>query len=219
MEKTITVKGTGKATAKPDLVVLSMNLESRDREYKKAMDMASDNIGHLNKTLEKAGFEKDSVITTDFNVHTEYENIRDKDGSYKNIFKGYVVMHSLKTEFDFDSELLTRALSAIGTCLAHPQLSIAFTIKDPTEINEELLRSASENAKRRAEVLSEASGVKLGELVAIDYNMGKPNVYSNTRYNVADEALGAPMLMAKSISIQPDDIKLTDTVTFVWKIE
>lgn len=44
MSKTITVKGVGKVSASPDLVVLSMVLESQDLIYEKAMDNAAQNI-------------------------------------------------------------------------------------------------------------------------------------------------------------------------------
>ena len=41
MARTITVKGIGKASAKPDYVVLSMTLESKHKDYDKAMDMVA----------------------------------------------------------------------------------------------------------------------------------------------------------------------------------
>ena len=43
-------------------------------------------------------------------------------------------------------------------------------MKDATAINEEMLRSATANAKKKAEILCEASGVTMGDLIAIDYN-------------------------------------------------
>lgn len=51
MARTITVKGIGKASAKPDYVVFSMTLESKHKDYDKAMDMAADHIQQLNETL------------------------------------------------------------------------------------------------------------------------------------------------------------------------
>ena len=42
MARTITVKGIGKVSAKPDYVVFSMTLESKHKDYDKAMDMAAD---------------------------------------------------------------------------------------------------------------------------------------------------------------------------------
>jgi Uncharacterized conserved protein len=217
MTKTITVKGIGKVSAKPDLVVLSMNLDSQAMKYDRAMRIAEESIALLTNTLVSAGFEKDDIKTTSFDVRTEYNNERQTDGSYKRVFDGYMVSHSLKVEFDFDSERLSKAVSVIGSCVAAPQLSVQFTVKDPTAINEELLKAATNNAHRKAEILCEAAGKKLGELLSIDYNWGEVSVYSRTSYNIAEDCMAAPM-MAKSIEFEPDDIDLSDTATFVWEI-
>ena len=220
MAKTITVKGVGKVSASPDLVVLSMALESQNLIYEKAMDNAAQNIEQLNTALEAVGFEKNSVKTTNFNVRTDYEYKRTRNGDNERVFNGYVVKHNLKLEFDFDSKRLAKTLSVVGSCLAHPQLTISFTVKDPTAIKEEMLRLAVENAKRKAEILCDAAGKQLGELLSIDYNWGELSIYSDTRYDMEDNCLAAPM-MAKcaEIDIEPDDIDVSDTVTFVWEIK
>lgn len=218
MNKTITVKGIGNASARPDYVVISMALESTDKEYSKAMEHAAENITLLTETLVATGFEKEALKTTNFNVRTDYDSIRKKDGSYESVFRGYVVSHNLKIEFDFKADQLSKALSAIGSCTAHPQMSIAFTVKDPTAINEEMLRAATMNARRKAKILCEVSGKKLGDLLSIDYNWGELNIFSNTRYDMAEECMAAPMMMAKSIDFEPDDIDVSDTATFVWEI-
>ena len=158
MARTITVKGIGKASAKPDYVVLSMTLEAKHKDYQSAMDMAAEQIQYINDTLTAIGFEKSSVKTTNFNVRTDYDRIKDRYGNYESVFRGYEVTHYLKLAFDFDMGRLSRTLSAIAGCLSHPQLSIAFTVKDATAINEEMLRSATINAKRKAEILCDASG-------------------------------------------------------------
>ena len=48
MARTITVKGIGRATAKPDYVVLSMTLEAKHKDYQKAMDLAAEQIQYIN---------------------------------------------------------------------------------------------------------------------------------------------------------------------------
>lgn len=217
MARTITVKGIGKASAKPDYVVLSMTLESNHMDYDKAMDMAASHIQHLNETFAAIGFEKGSVKTTNFNVRTDYDRVKDRNGNYKSVFNGYEVTHNLKLSFDFDMGRLSQALAAIAGCLSHPQLSVAFTVKDATAINEEMLRSATVNAKRKAEILCEASGVTMGDLIAIDYNWGELDIYSHTRYDCCEDSM--PMIGCKSIDIEPDDIDVSDTATFVWEIK
>ena len=88
MTKTITVKGVGNVSVKPDLIVVSMKLATEDREYDKTMELAAQRISLINDSLETIGFEKNSVKTTDFNVCTNYESVKDKSGNYKSVFKG-----------------------------------------------------------------------------------------------------------------------------------
>lgn len=215
--RTITVKGVGNVTVKPDFIVVSMKLKTEAKEYDRAMELASEKIEQLNKSLENIGFEKSAVKTTNFNVQTAYENVKDVDGRYKSVFNGYVCNHNLKVEFDLDMAKLSKVLSTISVCLAKPEFSIAFTIKDSTIVKNELLKSAVQNAKQKAEILCLASGVKLGELTSIEYNWGDINVYSNTDYRVDRCMMKASSNLA-NIDIEPDDINVNDSATFVWEI-
>lgn len=216
--KTITVKGTGNVSVKPDLIVLSLSLRSIDKDYEKVMALAATKIAELNNSLEKIGFEKESVKTTDFNVDTDYDSKKDRNGNYYRVFNGYVVRHRLKVSFDFDTKVLSKALGAIASCLAEPELSVNFTVKDSSAVNEELLKSAAENAKKKAEILCAASGVTLGDLVNIDYNWGEINLYSDTRYAMEQDCMMKSCASAMDIDIDPDDIDVSDTVTFIWQI-
>ena len=219
MPRTITVKGMGNVKTAPDYVVVSMNLEAQGMEYEETMEQAAQQIDYLNTSLEAVGFEKKSVKTTNFNVRTAYESVKDQNGNYKSIFNGYVCSHRLKVEFDFDTKRLAQTLSAISKSLAKPELSIAFTVKDPSAINKELLRSATINAREKAEVLCEASDVELGDLLTIDYNWGELNIVSRTDYMLEERVMAMPMRAMADMDIQPDDIDVSDTATFVWEIK
>lgn len=217
MTRTITVKGIGKVSAKSDYVVLSMSLQAHHMNYEKTMDEATEQFEQLKKSLVSVGFDKESINTKSFDVRVDQNQVKDKNGNYKYVFNGYIVSHTLKVEFDFDSKMLSYALNAVATCLANPQLTIAFTVKNATAINEMMLRSATVNAKRKAEILCEASNVKMGQLLSIDYNWGELNIYSKTRYDMDEDCM--PMVsMSKLIDIEPDDIDVSDTATFVWEI-
>lgn len=217
MTRTITVKGIGKVSAKSDYVVLSMSLQAHHMNYEKTMDEATEQFEQLKKSLVSVGFDEESIKTKSFDVRIDQKRVEDKNGNYKYVFNGYIVSHTLKVEFDFDSKMLSYALNAVATCLANPQLTIAFTVKDSTVINEQMLRSATVNAKRKAEILCEASNVKMGQLFSIDYNWGELNIYSKTRYDMDEDCM--PMVsMSKLIDIEPDDIDVSDTATFVWEI-
>lgn len=124
MARVITVKRIGKASARPDQVVISMSLHMRDNNYDRAMDLAGQHIQRLTETLCAIGFEKNDLKTASFNVHTDYQNVKDRNGKYNRVFNGYVADHSLKLEFDFEMQRLSKALSAIAGCLSNPDLSI-----------------------------------------------------------------------------------------------
>lgn len=218
MTRTITIKGVGKLSLKPDQVVVSLTLNATDKNYDKTMDTAAKHLEQLRGALVGIGFTKDDLKTTNFNVNTEYESERDKNGNYKRIFIGYSVTHQLKLEFDFDSQRLSQTLGAIAGCIAEPELNVQFTVKDKKSVDAALLENACVNAKAKAGILAKASGVTLGDLISIDYNWGELHLFSQTQYDMEDNCMRMASAAPTSIEIKPDDIDISDSVTFVWEI-
>lgn len=214
--RTITVKGIGAVSVKPDLIVLRLSMETAEYEYDAAMKAAAEKIDFLNKALEAAGFEKKSAKTADFRVRADYDRLNDGKGNYTSVFMGYKCRHELKIEFDFDTKRLAKALSEISECIAKPEISIDFTVKDSSAVSGELLKAAAKNAREKAEILCAASGAKLGELLSIDYNWGELHLYSATDYDVEDKCM--MLSAADDMDIEPEEIKARDTATFAWEI-
>ena len=218
--RTITVKGTGNVSARPDYIILTLKIEALSETYDFAMSEAAERIEKMQGAAVRVGYHKEDLKTTSFDVQTRYENVKDRQGNYKREFAGYACTYRLKLAFDFDSKQLAKVISAIADCGAQPELSIAFTVKNPARVSEELLISATENAKTKAEILCKASGNALGQLLNIDYNWGELNVFSRTSYDVED-CIQPLMAMSKCAApeIEPDDIDVTDTVAFTWEIQ
>lgn len=217
MSRLITVKGMGNVRVKPDVVVLSMELVSHRFEYEDTMELATATVSQLTTAIVGAGFKQEDVKTTNFNVRTSYESYRDADGNYKSKFDGYVCEQGLKLEFSFDMALLAAVLNAVAESGMEPRLEIEFSVKDQNAVSEELLMSATQNARAKAEILAKASAVSLGDLLSIDYNWGEIHLYSPTRYNMHERQLLSEASYAPDII--PEDIEVSDTVTFVWEIQ
>lgn len=217
MERHITVKGVGNVTSKPDTVVISLSLDSRDMEYAKAMKKASVSIDEITHALVDIGFAKEDIKTTRFDADTVYKSVKQRDGEYRSVFQGYSIRHNLKLEFNFDTDSLADTLSAIALCPSHPVFSISFTVKDVAGIKDELLRSATINARKKAEILCDAAGVKLGKLLSIDYNWSDINIYSDTVYSLEESHMA--LEPTPGIDIEPEDIETSDSATFTWEIE
>ena len=220
MNRIITVKGVGSAAVRPDYITISMTVEALHKDYNASMEDAAQRIEKLQDAVIRCDYQKEELKTISFDVDTRYEGVQDRQGNYKREFTGYAVTYRLKLSFDMDSKQLAKVIGAISESGAAPELSIAFTVKDPAKVSEALLVSATENAKAKAEILCKASGNALGPLLSIDYNWGELNVISRTRYAMEDSI---QPLMAKSRinapEIEPDDINVSDTVTFTWEIK
>ena len=217
MERLITVKGIGNINIKPDLIIINMELVSHKYDYEETMKLATDSVSKLEKAIEEAGFNKKELKTTSFNIRTSYKSYYDENKNYKNKFDGYICEQGLKLQFDLDMQVLSKVLTAITKSGVEPRLNIRFSVKDKDKVNEELLINATENARRKAEVLAKASKVNLGKLVTINYNWSEVGIYSKTTYEMENKSL--VMEEAYAPNIEPDDIELSDTATFVWEIK
>ncbi len=212
----ITVKGVGTVKTKPDFVYISLELNSLDSEYTAAVNKANERIEKLQNALSAVGYAKDDLKTLNFNVSTEYDYVQ-KNGRNERIFRGYNCSYSLKLGFDFTAKALANTLTAIANSGADAEFSISFTVKEPEKVSEALLASATENARKKAEILCKASGKTLGELVSIDYDWSEVSVYSDSGYALA----AAPRMMKADACVPeftPDDINSSDSVAFVWEI-
>ena len=215
MNKQITVKGIGSVSAKPDLIVITMKLTTQKADYLKTVAKASAEVEAIRSAIAEAGLNKTDLKTSRFAVNTVFDGIKDQNGNYSQVLKGYECQHGLSLEFDFSMKLLSDTIYAIAHCVAKPEFSIQFSVKDKNAVSEQLLVSAAENAKSKAEILARATGVKLGDLVAIDYSWGELRLYSETEY---DSCSPCSSMEAEPIDIEPEDIDVKDSVTFVWEI-
>lgn len=217
--RTITVKGVGTASTPPDLTVISLNITEKAREYVDSVNGANERIEKLQAAIAKVGFANEDLKTLSFNARTNYENYRDEDGTYKQRFAGYACEYYLKLSMDFDNKRLSETLEAIANSGANAEQSISFTVKEPEKVSARLLKAATENAREKAEVICAASGVTLGELVNIDYNWSEIAIHSASVYSEQFRGVDAGVAMAAMPEFEPDDIKSSDTATFVWEIK
>lgn len=217
MKRTMKVTGKGRLKIKPDMIRILIQLEGVYKNYDEAVLQSTIQTEELRKMFMKIGFKGEDLKTTDFNIDTKYEN-KDVDGVWTKIFIGYRYYHSLKIEFDKDNALLGRILEAFSKCSSYPEFNIEYTIKDEESAKNELLARAVEDSKKKAEILSRAAGVELGEILAIDYSWGEIQFLSETDTMYGLAKCEAMPIGSQLTDIEPDDIDISDTVTVVWEI-
>lgn len=216
MEKTITVKGTGRISVAPDRATVSFTIRHMKIEYEKAMEGTAEKLSALQDAMEAVGFDRKDLKTSSFRVRTEYESVCDKNGNYKTVFAGYACEQDLKAEFDFEQKRLSAVLAAAAKCISEPSIHIGFSVKDTESVKEALLEKIAADAKKKAEILARASGTEIGELVSIQYQWAEMNIVSPASCQLEGKCMRTADAM--TMDITPENIDLEDSAAFVWKI-
>ncbi len=218
MNRTISIKGLGKIFIKPDQTEVSLFLESVDENYEKAMVKAEKGTSEIIEAITEVGFNKEDIKTTNFSVRVKYESIY-VDNIYKEKFVGYQCDQGMVLSFDLDMDKLTALLGKISTLEAKPRIDVRFTVKDKDKYIKEVLIKAVEDSKAKADVLAQASGVSLDNLISIDYGKKEFDLYSPTVYARDNFAIETSMKMAGAPDMSPQDITLEENILMVWEIK
>lgn len=203
MERTITVHGTGSATAFPDAVIVSGGFSGLFSSYDEAVNASSGILTSIRRELAAAGFDASDLKTTRMSVNPEYA--RDKDGTSS--FAGYRFNHDISITEDSDGETVGRVLGALVRCDGAPEFRLEYTVRDRSGPMAEARAGAVADARRKAQQLADAAGVGLGEIITIEYG--------------SDLDGGRPLMRSvacMNMDAVPDDMTFTDGVTVVWSI-
>lgn len=221
MERTIRVTGKGNLSVKPDTVRLIMTMEGMKEEYDGALEESANMTEYLKQMFSELGFEREDIKTLSFNVSTEYESYQAKDKNWKRRFEGYKYVHRMKIEFPADNKQLGKVFYKLGHSPISPEFRIEYTVAEPEKCKNELLTKAVTDAKAKADVLSKAAEVGLGEIMTIDYSWAEIDFVSRPMDNLMLEECcirSCEPDEAYDIDINPDDIDVTDNVMVVWAI-
>jgi uncharacterized protein len=208
--RTITVQGNGVVSAEPDRVVLRFGIRAFDPAYEAVMEKLNRRVETLRQDLDAVGVERTRLKTTNFNVHTKSKWEEDQG---EEVFLGYVAEHDLKLTLPIDQELLNRAFARIAASAGEPTVSISFDVADRAELRRRVLRAAVEDACRSAEIMADAAGVDLGEIIRIEYRVLEVQVTSRA---LAFDMEAVPSVPAPDII--PSALHAEDRVNVVWEI-
>lgn len=206
---TIRVSGSASITVFPDTAQFNVNIIALEDTASAAKDSNSDITYNVIKALVDAGIAKDDIESAAFNLYRK-EQWNSKAAGLE--FKGYEAYHSLKvTTADIDNvgKYIDEAVDAGANSIS----SILFTLSEDKQkdVSSQVLLKAADEASAKAQSLSSYLGVDLGGIVSIS-----ESDYSFQPYR----ALGlAEDSSAKSLSIQPQNLDVSGTVSLAYAIK
>lgn len=217
--RTIRVTGNGSVPVKPDITSLKITFEGVYKDYEETVRKSSEKTKVLREAIEKSGLPGEDLKTKDFSIDSEYESYRDHNDDYRRRFIGYKFHHRTEIQFPNDNKLLGRILYELSVCSVKVEFSIDYTVKDKDAVKREVLKRAVENSRLKAEIMTAAAGVKLGDVQSIDYSWGEIKIRTSPIEMLQMSSKSILAEPSYDIDIEPDDIDVADTVTILWEIK
>ncbi|MCL2687594.1 MAG: SIMPL domain-containing protein [Methanobrevibacter sp.] len=220
-ERVISVRGNGKLELSPNLTVVGFDMEVKSKEYKHAYMKYKHGLKCLNSVINSLGFKKTDLKTKNW-VAESINDYEDKfvGGSqkYKQIrVTKYRIYHSLKLEFDINSEMLSNLLSEMSKYELPLKIRINYEIKEKEEVKNELLKKAMIDAKNKAKIMIEALGEELGELREINHNVSNySHGFMGDSYTLQSNKVSFDSYIS---DFEPEDLKFYDYVDLIWEIK
>lgn len=232
----IWVTGNGKASGAPDIAVVSMGVESVEETAAAARANAARAMQSVMNALTRAGIADADIQTRHFNINPRYQSVEiercDDNGEGSEGEQAgttektcYTIWESRLTGYSVSNQATVkiRSLDDVGTIIdkvteAAGNLvrinGISFSIEDPQPLRDEARADAVADMKRKAEMLAELSGVKLGRLVYL--NEGAAYSPLQPLYGRAEAAFA--MADSFETSISPGELDISVTVQGVFLI-
>lgn len=161
---TITVQGQGQSSAIPDTVYITVGVDTRDMQADRALQLNSASMTKLFDNLKLHQIPEKNVQTVNFNISPEYSNNR-RDQRTPEII-GYRVSNQVRVKVA-KIEVLGIVLDVLVRDGANSVYGIQFDVDDPQAAEDEARKAAVADARRRAEVLAQAAGARVGKPLQI----------------------------------------------------
>ncbi|WP_422659232.1 SIMPL domain-containing protein [Paenibacillus sp. EC2-1] len=199
----IKVLGKGEISVKPDIVYLSIGVESYAETAKSAQKHNATKMAQINTLLKKTWKIDDKDIKTEqFYVQPNY-SYSDKEGRK---VQNYTAAHSLEVTLR-DLSKVGELLDAVAEAGANNIGNARFSIENRDAFETQVIEKAMANADLKAQAIAKASKRQLGAVVSVVQDeAANRELYSYGNMDMA-KAESASIADA-STAVKPGEIKL-----------
>jgi uncharacterized protein YggE len=189
VQNTISVNGTGEATAIPDSARFTVGVRNEAETVEVAQAQSAETINEIIDYLQEAGVEEKYIKTINYNISPRYEynNTRIGVPRGERELVGYEVIQNLEITVN-DTEQAGELLSGVGSRGADNVSSLQFVVEDEESVQREALVNAIADARENAEELAKALGVSLDKIVGYNELGGVSPMYRMEQSAMANDA-------------------------------
>ena len=177
-ERSMSVNGIGRVTIVPDIATINIGVRSESEIVTDALDGNTAQANAIARVLKELGIEEKDIQTSNFNIYPS-ERYDPMTGQVEGRF--FVVENTVNVTVR-DLSSLGEVLNAVVEAGANSIYGISFNVDDRSAAIAEARELAIAEAKAKAEVIAEAAGVQLGEIINISvYEGSMPTPYYDAK--------------------------------------
>lgn len=206
---TLVVTGSAQVSAAPDMAIFHVGVDVTAETVEAARQANAEAMQRVRSRLLSAGARESDLQTRGFNVNQEWQYNRE-DGSRTLI--GYRVTHTLEVRV-LELNNLGDWLDAAMAEGANQISGLTFGVKDTQKMEAQALAEAVKHARKKAEVLAEASGLFLKGILHVSEQVNRP---ASMGKEMAFSALTAADRAATPIST--GDVSVDAVVSITYEI-
>lgn len=207
----IHVTGSGSVVGEPDIATLNLGVSVEKKTVAEAREAAATAMTGMIASLKVNDIAENDIQTERFSIHPQYDYTENG-----RVLRGYSVNNTVSAKVrDLEnlSEVIDAAAEAGGDIIVVN--SIQFMIEDTTPLQTQARGLAVKNAEAKAQTLADASGVTLGEPIAIT----ETSHAASPPIAFAEEAAFADDSARSRTPIEAGELTVTVNVTVVYEIE
>ncbi len=207
----IEVTGTGETQISADTAVISLGVSARDKDVLQAQQKVNAVIAAIRQRLAEKGVPEENINTDYMNIYAIYDYNGDLE-----MVSAYSASSTLAvkvTDMEDVGMLIDEAFAAGANTLN----GISFSASDTEAAKAESLKAAIAEAKAKAEVIAEASGLKITGISVI--SEGGTYNYSNTVGNFSAKTMDRGEEAAAGTVVQAAKLIVSATVSVTYTAE
>lgn len=209
----IRVSGEGEVFLAPDIAILTLGVVREADTARAALDANSEAMKSVVAAMKEAGIEARDLQTSRFSIQPRYIYPKAKRDGQQEAPRivGYTVSNQLTVRIRDMPSVGSILDKAIGLGVNNDG-NIQFTNDDPSEAIDTARENAMKDARKRAETLAGAAGVKLGQILELSENFSQPRPVPIGR------SMKTAEFAAQSVPVEAGENRYSVTVQTVWQI-
>lgn len=217
MGNVVSVEGTGRVTAIPDIATVTFSVREEAQTASNAQDTAAKKVNVALAVVRELGVEEEDIKTTSYNVTPKYSRAVPCYSAYCPEYEqrvtGYIASQTVEVKVR-DTAVVGEVLSALGDAGVSNLYGPSFTVDDPEALKAEARKMAIEDARSKAKTLAKDLKVNLSRVTGFWEQTGP--YYDTKAYGLggADAYIESAVLESPELPVGESEIVVRVSVTY-----